>query len=165
MHCKCNSFVVLKLRKHCKHTLPAQTASHILGCAWSRAACREREGILLLYLTASLRPHLQYWGWLWGLQHRKDLDLQGQRTLTSLEAQTPENPGQGHKDDHRAGASPLKTSWESQGCSAWKRERFGVPWVQLSSSWREATKNLERDFLQWHVVRKRGWEWNQTERG
>lgn len=33
VHCKCNSFVVLKLRKHCKRALPAQRANHILGCA------------------------------------------------------------------------------------------------------------------------------------
>jgi len=62
----------LNMTRQC--ALTAQKASRILGCIKSSIASRSREGILPLYSTL-VRPHLDYYIQLWGLIHKKDMDL------------------------------------------------------------------------------------------
>ena len=54
--------------------LADQNTNHILGCIRSRVVSRAREGILPLY-SALMRAHLEPCVQLWGLQHKKDMDL------------------------------------------------------------------------------------------
>ncbi|KAJ7398793.1 hypothetical protein BTVI_121074 [Pitangus sulphuratus] len=63
--------------------LTAQKAKHILGCIQSSVGSRSREVIQLL-CSALRRPRLEFCIQLWGLQHRKDIDLleQVQRRVT-----------------------------------------------------------------------------------
>lgn len=42
-------------------------------CIKSRVASRSGEVTLSLYSTL-VRPHMEHWVQLWGLQHRKDMD-------------------------------------------------------------------------------------------
>ncbi|GAB0190949.1 hypothetical protein GRJ2_001560200 [Grus japonensis] len=62
----------LNMTQQC--VLATQKANHILGYIKNSVTSRSREGILLLY-SALMRPHLQYCIQLWGLQHKKDIDL------------------------------------------------------------------------------------------
>ena len=52
----------------------ALKANCILGCINRRVACKEGKGILSLNSTLT-RPCLEYCVQVWGLQHRKDVDL------------------------------------------------------------------------------------------
>ncbi|GAB0185473.1 hypothetical protein GRJ2_001012600 [Grus japonensis] len=74
-----------KLNMTWQCVLAAQKANHILGCIKRTVTSRSREGILPLYSTL-MRPHLEYCVQLWGLQHKKDMDLleQVQRRATKM---------------------------------------------------------------------------------
>ena len=63
-----------KLNMSLQRALTAQNAIGILGCIKRNMASRSREVILPLY-SALVRPHLEYCFQLWGLQHKKDMDL------------------------------------------------------------------------------------------
>jgi len=63
-----------KLNMTCQCVLTAQKANCILGCIKRSVASRSREGILPLN-SALVRPHLESGIWLWGPQHKKDMDL------------------------------------------------------------------------------------------
>ena len=57
-----------------QYTFAAQKANCILSYVKSNVASSPREGILPLY-SALMRPPLQCCVQLWGLQHKKDMDL------------------------------------------------------------------------------------------
>jgi len=73
----------LDIRQQC--VLAAQKASCLLGCIKSSVARRSREVILSL-CSAFVRPHLESCIQLWGVQHRKHMDLleQVQRRATKM---------------------------------------------------------------------------------
>ena len=54
--------------------LAAQKAKSVLGSIRRRVASRVREVVVPLY-SAFMRPHLEYCLQVWGLQHRKDVEL------------------------------------------------------------------------------------------
>lgn len=54
--------------------LSAQKLNHALGCIKSSVRSRSREVILPLYSTLK-KSHLQFCVKLWGLQHKKEVDL------------------------------------------------------------------------------------------
>jgi len=54
--------------------LSAQKANGILGSIRRGAASRDREVIVPLY-SATVRLQLEYCIQVWGLQHRKDVEL------------------------------------------------------------------------------------------
>ena len=70
--------------------LAAWKANYILVCIRRGIASRERKGIDPLY-SVLVRPHLEYCVQLWGLQHRKDVELMEQiqrkvmKMITGLE--------------------------------------------------------------------------------
>ncbi|GAB0183658.1 mitochondrial enolase superfamily member 1 [Grus japonensis] len=63
-----------KLNLTQQSVLAAQKANHILGCIKRRVTSRSREVTLPLY-SALVRPHLECCVQLWGLQHKKDMEL------------------------------------------------------------------------------------------
>lgn len=62
----------LSMAQQCAHA--ACKANQILVCVQSSMASREREGILPL-CSSLARPVLEYCIQLWGLQHKKGMDL------------------------------------------------------------------------------------------
>jgi len=62
-----------KLNVSQQSALAGQKADRALGCIKSSVASRAREGVLLC--SALIRPHLEPCIQLWGLQHKKDVDL------------------------------------------------------------------------------------------
>ena len=62
-------------------------------------------------------------------------------------------PKEGYKNDPRGwSTSPMRTGWESWGCSAWRRGGCRETLLQPSSTWRGPARKPESDFLQEHVV-------------
>ncbi|GAB0188081.1 hypothetical protein GRJ2_001273400 [Grus japonensis] len=61
-------------------TLAAWKANHILVCIKRSVTSRSREGFLPLY-SALVRPHLEYWVQLWGLQYKTDMERVQKRAM------------------------------------------------------------------------------------
>ena len=59
--------------------------------------------------------------------------------------------GEPRKSAEGWNTSAMRKCWESWGCSAWRRERCRETLLRPSSTWRGATRKLQRDFLQGHV--------------
>ncbi|KAK4818277.1 hypothetical protein QYF61_009995 [Mycteria americana] len=74
-----------KLKMTWQYALAAQEANRILGYIKRSMTSRMREAILPLY-SALVRSHLEYCVQLWGLQHKKGMDLleQVQRRATKI---------------------------------------------------------------------------------
>jgi len=101
--------------------LAAQKANRILGCIKRSMASRSREGIVPLYSTL-VRPHLESCMQLWSPQHEKDMDVLEwvQRRVTKM--------------IRGWSTSPMRTGYESWGCSASRSESSRVTIEQPSST-------------------------------
>lgn len=92
------------------------------------------DGILPLCSTL-VRPHLECCIWLWGPQHKKDVDL-----LEWIQRRP-------WRWSECGSTSPRKTGWETWGCSAWGREGSGQNWLWPPSTLRGYKKEGDGDFV------------------
>ena len=113
--------IVKRFNMSHQYVLAAQKANHILSCTKRTATSRLREVILPLY-SALVRPPP---GVLCPVLVSPAQEGHGV---------VGEGPEEGHKDDQRAGAPPLRGHTESWGSSAWRKEVSKETLQQLSST-------------------------------